>query len=815
MTTSMQARIRALVQQVLGSYEGAWLVWCDPRGDWLPLLRRAASDPGPGGFDLLEIAEETAGEPGSPSARRALQSQLDAGESFVLHVAAPRDNLGWLWAQSLLAERIYSRSLREQLVEWGWRPHSLTVGDDELAVLARQNADRDPPDWGGGGLQPDLAGLLEVLAAGADPNPEQRLLLDLTVEQAGLPPLDEADLQRWRRTALARLLTTQAHQVAPEAIPDSQELLIGSDQRPLALKVLDNWADSLRLSKSLPEAIVEADRLAGLGSLAARAGTGRAPFLSLAAENTVFVAACAGLARLSGKELLEGIATLAESCGRRAAGFWGQGCAHPRAIPWGELLRLSRAAQALLDASPKGDWTDPSAAVSWYVAGGWQLDQAGEEMMRGLDRPVPELLTLIEPLRAAYRARWEHYMLLWSELWEGAGCAVPKLGTAGEWAADLLRASRATAILILDALRYDLGVGFAARVNCQEGTERATVSPARAPLPSITGLGMGAALPVPERELEADVVEGKWRLFQRGHGDVDLGVAAQRRAWLQGHAGVPEEGFVTLAAVLSGRVPEPEPGRGRLVVTDDAIDKLGHDDQLEMQGSGPALERYATAVARLRDAGWLRILAVTDHGFIHWTSSEEKSIAAPAPNPAYSSRRALAYPMDSAVPGPRALAPGGKWLVAVPRGVSSFKAYGGLGYFHGGASLQEWIIPCVKIEWPLRARPVDVEVQPLPQILGQRPRVALQVIRSSLLMDESIPRQVDVVVRDARQNTILFRSDPVSVTPDQHTVAVTVPAVEGAAAERGTTLRIEVRDKRDDGVIASGPSILMTEMTGW
>jgi len=171
--------------------------------------------------------------------------------------------------------------------------------------------------------------------------------------------------------------------------------------------------------------------------------------------------------------------------------------------------------------------------------------------------------------------------------------------------------------------------------------------------------------------------------------------------------------------------------------------------------------------------------------------------------------------MDSAVPGPSALAPGGKWLVAVPRGVSSFKAYGGLGYFHGGASLQEWIIPCVKIEWPLRARPVDVEVQPLAQILGQRPRVALQVIRSSLLIDESIPREVDVVVRDARQNTILFRSEPVSVTPDQHTVAVTVPAVEGAAAERGTALRIEVRDKRDDGVIASGSSVLMTEMTGW
>ena len=146
MTASTLMRMRGLVQQVLSSYEGAWLVWCDPRGDWLPLLRSAASDPKPGGFDLLEITEETAGEPGSPSARRALQARLEVGRSFVLYVAAARDNLGWLWAQTLMAERVYSRSLREQLVEWGWRPHSLTVGDDELAVLARQNADRDPAD---------------------------------------------------------------------------------------------------------------------------------------------------------------------------------------------------------------------------------------------------------------------------------------------------------------------------------------------------------------------------------------------------------------------------------------------------------------------------------------------------------------------------------------------------------------------------------------------------------------------------------------------------------------------------------------------
>lgn len=43
--------------------------------------------------------------------------------------------------------------------------------------------------WGDGGLQPDISLLLEVLAGGAQPAPEQRSVLDLTIEQAGLPAL--------------------------------------------------------------------------------------------------------------------------------------------------------------------------------------------------------------------------------------------------------------------------------------------------------------------------------------------------------------------------------------------------------------------------------------------------------------------------------------------------------------------------------------------------------------------------------------------------------------------------------------------------
>ena len=68
--------------------------------------------------------------------------------------------------------------------------------------------------------------------------------------------------------------------------------------------------------------------------------------------------------------------------------------------------------------------------------------------------------------------------------------AVPALGTAGDWLRERLQEPRATAILITDALRFDLGATLVARLNASEGAERATVKPARAPLPSITALGL-------------------------------------------------------------------------------------------------------------------------------------------------------------------------------------------------------------------------------------------------------------------------------------------------------------------------------------
>ena len=569
MAESLQDRISALVHQVLDSYPGAWLVWCDPRGDWLALLQEVTS--GPRGFALHQVATELAGQLGGLGARAELEARIAAKDPFVLFVPRAANQLGWVWAQALLAERIYDRSLRDQLRDWGWRPHSLTMSDEEVAALARRSLQVDPAEWGGAALRPDKALLLEVLAGGAQPEPDQRFLLDLTVEQAGLPALDEANPPHWRTACLARLLVTEAQTVAPTLIPEEHELLISGAQRSFARQVLADWTDSIRLSKRLPEAILEADRVAGLGAIVEAGGGLEGPFLSQAAEQAVLALLCGRLAALSGQALLEELAELEAVLGWHAQGFWGIGCQHPKAIPWLELERLSRAARLLLEASVTRPWSSPAEAIVWYTSEGWRADRAGEEVLRDLSKPAPALLTVIGPLRAAYRARWEQAMIEWSRVWMEAGCPVPDLPSAGEWLAGQLEQKRPTAIVVLDALRYDLGCALTDRINHQEGTVRAGVASARAPLPSITVLGMALALPLPEAQLEADLMGGKWQVRRKGH-DADLSIAASRRAWWLERGQVTADGLLEMGALLNAEVPAPGEGRTRLVVHDAAID---------------------------------------------------------------------------------------------------------------------------------------------------------------------------------------------------------------------------------------------------
>lgn len=825
MAETLQKRINNQIKAVFHKREGDWLVWCDPQGTWLPLLRKVSEHGSLGRFPLVVVDKTTAGNLGSPLDRRIVQRYIDVGDSFVLYVPVAPNALGWLWAQALLAEETYTTSLREQLRVWGWRPNDLTMDDKTIGQLALQKLQQDPISWGEGGLQADPDRLLQVLAGTSEPNDEDKFQIELAIEGAGLPPLPAttSDLVGWRQTALAHLLVTELYQATPGCVPADSKWLVNPSARPQAVILLQRWADSLSLAAALPDQIEAADKLAGLGNLATNAKLPHGPFVSQAAERVLFTQTCARLAQQQGKLLIRQLIDAAAAFEKHKRGLWG-GRFHEEApqlyVPWSELLRLSAAAQTLDAATPAEEWSSPQAAIDWYTNGGWRMDQAGEEIQRRLTHSTPELVALITALRKAHRARWEETLIAWSTLWVSAGCPLPtQIGSAGSWLKEQLDGPpRATVILVLDALRYDLAASLVADLNRIEGVERAILTPVRAPLPSITALGMGLALPLAETELIADLEGKTWQLKQKGK-ELDLSNATNRRQWWQTHKKVPATHLLDLQTVLNQEIPQPKGPSALLVVHDAALDKLGHDDELEFQGSSEVRKGYLATIERLRDHGWRRILIVTDHGFIHWSNSEEKNAERPAPNPTYSSRRALAYPTNAFSPtdlgGPQALAPGGRWRIACPYGAASFRAYGALGYFHGGASLQEWIIPCVAVEWPQTAQPVQVMLQPLSRILSKRPKVVLQVSGSSLFAEDAMSRQVEVIIRDKTHLAILFRSAPVTVALKDAMQELTLQAESEAKAERNTPLLIEVREVSTERQLYQIESTLMIALTGW
>jgi hypothetical protein len=123
--------------------------------------------------------------------------------------------------------------------------------------------------------------------------------------------------------------------------------------------------------------------------------------------------------------------------------------------------------------------------------------------------------------------------------------------------------------------------------------------------------------------------------------------------------------------------------------------------------------------------------------------------------------------------------------------------------------------PCVQIEWPAQAQPIHVTVQPVKHILSAQPRLTLRVERSSIFIEDALPRHVEVLIRDASRRVILFRSAHLEIAPDQESVAVSLRRTPNATASRDTVLRIEVRDTLTEEVIDATDSLLAVDLDDW
>src|SRR5262249_44077021 len=188
--------------------------------------------------------------------------------------------------------------------------------------------------------------------------------------------------------------------------------------------------------------------------------------------------------------------------------------------------------------------------------------------------------------------------------------------------------------------------------------------------------------------------------------DGDLTIAEQRRTWLAKYLDVRE--CLAVEEVLDGETLK-RAGKTRRLIAVHGKEFDRHDGELQLTGAEEHLKRYVQAIRRLRDAGYNRVVVVTDHGFFHWQPEEHRiEEDKPAGDLLWLSRRAMVGRNLSHTHAVHLKVPQSDLEVMIPRSMNAFKTYGNLGFFHGGATLQELIIPVIVANWPAKARKVEV-----------------------------------------------------------------------------------------------------------
>lgn len=251
---------------------------------------------------------------------------------------------------------------------------------------------------------------------------------------------------------------------------------------------------------------------------------------------------------------------------------------------------------------------------------------------------------------------------------------------------------------MVDALRYEMGAEL---LDGLGDDFEISLEPGTGCLPSTTPVGMAAFLPGAEKGLELSGAAGKLAITVEGQALRD------RQGRMAYFAERVSNGLVVLklAEVLKlGSKRKKELAQARLiVVTSQEIDRLGEDgdDQADARRwMDEMLERLRQAIRILARLGWERFVITADHGYLFAEQLDPGMMMDPPGGSTVELHpRVWVGKGGQAAEGYVRVAAsqlelGGDLELAFPRSHACFKVRGRAGgYFHGGISLQEMIIP--------------------------------------------------------------------------------------------------------------------------
>lgn len=356
----------------------------------------------------------------------------------------------------------------------------------------------------------------------------------------------------------------------------------------------------------------------------------------------------------------------------------------------------------------------PTEGVQRYVTSWYRLDQLYRKFIYHMQKSGQA--SLLADLYESVENRYTNsFVLALNDAWQD------QITGLGEWkvpgfasqtsfyrdqAAEYRRKDQKVAVIISDALRFEVGEECLRRIRALDRFD-AELKPMISSLPSYTQLGMAALLPHSALALAED-----------GSGDVisdgenTKGLAAREKLLVAGRKGDSAK------ALKSEDVMNMRTEDGKALFRDhhivyvyhnriDAIgDKLQTEDKLP-EAAEDAIDDITKLVRKLTSANFSNILITADHGFLYQHRALDESdfaIADPQGTEIlFRNRRFVIGRGLTATQGMKHFDAAGLGLsggleVLIPNSINRMRVKGaGSRFVHGGATLQEVVIPVIRV----------------------------------------------------------------------------------------------------------------------
>lgn len=298
-------------------------------------------------------------------------------------------------------------------------------------------------------------------------------------------------------------------------------------------------------------------------------------------------------------------------------------------------------------------------------------------------------------------------------------------------------------VIVSDALRYDVAEELARRIR-EEDRFSAELTAMLGALPSYTQLGMAALLPHKTLAL----AEGSKGLVEVDGGPSDGTKNRARILQAVGGTAVQASDFTRLRP---GEARELVKAHRVLYLYHNQIDATGDDPTTEsrvFQACEDTIEELIRLVKKLANANVNNVLITADHGFLHQdTPLDESQYLTEKPH-----ADALLYANHRFVLGrglkrspafttftPAQLGLAGRVEAQVPKSIHRLRMAGsGVRYVHGGAALQEIVVPVLAIN---KRRTSDTR-QVAVRIMAQTDRITTGQITVVLHQEEPVSEKV-------------------------------------------------------------------------